>query len=106
MTLPLARFLTHASDTITLTLVFAFYELARRPSHQDKLFSDLKNVGIYDRTQLQRCAHLNSIINETLRLHPPVPTGGYRQSSPSGMTINDTYIPGNVTIVAPRYSLA
>ncbi|KAI1076811.1 cytochrome P450 [Whalleya microplaca] len=94
------------SDTIAPTLVFAFYELARNPSHQDKLVSELGDIDIYDRAQLQRCTHLTAIINETLRLHPPVPTGGYRQTPPSGMRINDTYIPGNVTLVAPRYSLA
>ncbi|KAI0109866.1 cytochrome P450 [Daldinia grandis] len=94
------------SDTIAPTLVFAFYELARRPWHQDILLSELKDVDIYDKSQLQNCDHLTALINETLRLYPPVPTGGYRQSPPNGMTINDVYIPGNVTIVAPRYSLA
>lgn len=95
-----------SSDTIAPTLVFAFYELARNPAHQDLLLTELRDVDIYDRARLQCCAHLNAIINETLRLHPPVPTGGYRQSPPAGMTINDTYVPGNVTIVSPRYSLA
>ncbi|KAK6957361.1 hypothetical protein Daesc_000145 [Daldinia eschscholtzii] len=94
------------SDTIAPTLVFAFYELARSPWHQDILLSELKDVDIYDKSQLQNCNHLTALINETLRLYPPVPTGGYRQSPPTGMTINDVYIPGNVTIVAPRYSLA
>ncbi|OTA99276.1 hypothetical protein M426DRAFT_325260 [Hypoxylon sp. CI-4A] len=94
------------SDTIAPTLVFAFYELARSPWHQDKLLSELENIDIHDRVQLQNCTHLTAIINETLRLYPPVPTGGYRQSPPSGMTINGTWIPGNVTIVSPRYSLA
>lgn len=74
--------------------------------HQDKVLDELRDVDIYDPAQLQRCAHLNAIINETLRLHPPVPTGGYRQSPPGGLSIDGTYIPGNVTIVAPRYSLA
>ncbi|OAK99157.1 cytochrome P450 [Phaeosphaeriaceae sp. SRC1lsM3a] len=94
------------SDTIAPTLVFAFYELSRTPEQQEILFEELKDIDIYDPIALQRCAHLNALINETLRLHPPVPTGGYRQSPPDGMVINDTYIPGNVTIVAPRYSLA
>ncbi|KAI1386119.1 cytochrome P450 [Hypoxylon trugodes] len=94
------------SDTIAPTLVFAFYELARSSWQQDELLSELKDINIYDRVQLQGCAHLTAIINETLRLYPPVPTGGYRQSPPSGITINDVYIPGNVTIASPRYSLA
>ncbi|KAI1100670.1 cytochrome P450 [Jackrogersella minutella] len=81
------------SDTIAPTLVFAFYELARkhryiRSCSASKLFSP---NGNYKRNSA---------------LYPPVPTGGYRQSPPSGMTINDIYIPGNVTIVTPRYPLA
>lgn len=31
------------------TLVFAFYELARDPSHQDKLLLELDGVNMYDR---------------------------------------------------------
>lgn len=94
------------SDTIAPTLVFAFYELARASLQQQKLFEELRGIDLYDNTQLQRCVHLNAIINETLRLHPPVPTGGYRQSPPEGITIGGAYIPGNITIVSPRYSLA
>lgn len=103
--LPISQLISD-SDTIAPTLVFAFYELSRTPEQQEILFEELKDIDIYDPIALQRCAHLNALINETLRLHPPVPTGGYRQSPPDGMVINDTYIPGNVTIVAPRYSLA
>jgi tryprostatin B 6-hydroxylase len=96
----------NTSDTIAPTLVFAFYELARCPSYQKELLFALHAVDIYDRNQLRRSDFLTAIIKETLRLHPPVPTGGYRQTPPSGVTINGTYIPGNITIVSPRYSLA
>lgn len=70
------------------------------------MLQELLDINIYNRTDLQRCDYLTAVINETLRLHPPVPTGGYRQSPPDGITIAGTYIPGGVTIVAPRYSLA
>ncbi|KAI1394910.1 cytochrome P450 [Hypoxylon fuscum] len=93
------------SDTVASALVFAAYELACNQKKQDKLFKELQNVDVYNRTQLQYCGYLNAVINETLRLYPPVPTGGYRQSPPDGMIINGIYIPGNVTIVSPRYSL-
>jgi cytochrome P450 len=82
------------------------YELAQTPEQQEKLFAELKDADTSDHLLLQRYAHLNAIINETLRLHPPVPTSGYRQSPAAGMMINKTYIPGNVTIMVSRYSLA
>ncbi|TRX93374.1 hypothetical protein FHL15_005649 [Xylaria flabelliformis] len=94
------------SDTVAPTLVFTFYEMAHHPAYQAQLFSALKDIDIFDHKQLRTCTFLTAIIHETLQLHPPVPTGGYRQTPPSGMTINGTYIPGNVTIVSPRYSLA
>ena len=93
------------SDTIAPTLVLVFYELALRPSHQEKLFEEVNSVDVHNPQALRSLAHLNGIINETLRMHPLVPTGGYRQSPPGGMKIGDTYIPGNITIVAPRYTL-
>ncbi|KAI0854964.1 hypothetical protein F4860DRAFT_69272 [Xylaria cubensis] len=43
--------------------------------------------------------------NGCSELHLPVPTGGYRVTPPSGVFVNDIYIPGNTTIVAPKYSI-
>lgn len=80
--------------------------MARDRLRQIKLFNELKNVDIHNVSDLQRCEYLTAVINETLRLHPPVPTGGYRQSPPEGIHIGGTFIPGGVTIVSPRYSLA
>ncbi|KAI1149355.1 cytochrome P450 [Nemania diffusa] len=91
------------SETVSSALAFAFYELVRDPSQQDKLFKEIQNINIYDRVELQACTHLTAVINETLRLYPPVPTGGNRLTPPSGVTFNNIYIPGGVTIVAPKY---
>jgi len=94
-----------SSDTVAPTLVFVFYELALHCNHQEKLFEEVKAVDVHDPAALRSLPHLNGIINESLRIHPPVPTGGYRQSPRGGMTIGGRYIPGNTTIVAPRYTL-
>ncbi|KAF2462686.1 cytochrome P450 [Lindgomyces ingoldianus] len=94
------------SDTIAPTLFFDFYELSRSPEQQEILLAELRNVDVFDHNMFQRCEHLSALINETVRLHPPVPASGYRQSPPTGIMINQTYVPGNVTIVAARYSLA
>lgn len=66
---------------------------------------EIQSIDIYDRKTLQMLPYLNGFIHETLRLYPPVPSGGYRQSPPEGMTIAGRYIPENTTIVAPRYTL-
>lgn len=93
------------SDTVAPTLVFTFYELVLHPHHQQRLFEEIRFVDINDLSALRSLPHLNGVINESLRVHPPVPTGGYRQSPEGGMSIGGQYIPGNITIVAPRYTL-
>ncbi|KAL9595944.1 MAG: hypothetical protein Q9219_006135 [cf. Caloplaca sp. 3 TL-2023] len=93
------------SDTVAPTLVYLFYELAKRPKEALKLFSELQSTDVSDQKQLRTLPHLTGFINETLRLHPPVPTGGYRQTPPEGIYIDGQFIPGGITIVAPRYTI-
>lgn len=94
-----------SSDTVAPTLVFIFYELGLNSDHQEKLCEELISINVHDPVALRSLPHLNGVINESLRIHPPVPTGGYRQSPKGGMKVGDKHIPGNITIVAPRYTL-
>ncbi|KAK2735826.1 hypothetical protein FQN57_001103 [Myotisia sp. PD_48] len=93
------------SDTVAPTMVFLFYELLSHPELANKLCEELDGVDYTDPKALRSLPYLNAVIKETLRLHPAVPTGGYRDTPPEGMTIGGTYIPGNTTVVAPRYIL-
>lgn len=92
------------SDTLAPTLVYIFYELALEHKRAALIREELKNVDIRKHRALEACRYLNGVINETLRLHPPVPTHGYRQTPPEGIMVAGTFIPGGTTIVAPRYS--
>ena len=49
--------------------------------------------------------HLNGVINEALRLHPPVPTRVARMTPPEGLTVGDTHVPGNMKVWAPQYAI-
>ena len=87
-------------------MVYLFYRLALEPQHVQIIRDELDSIdSVHDPQALKRLDHLNGAINEILRLHPSVPTGGYRESPPQGMEIAGRFIPGNTTIVAPRYTM-
>lgn len=87
------------------------YELALHPSHISKLRKELASIdpsicpSKIQHLQLQHLDHLNGVIYETLRLHPPVPTALQRLTPPEGLTIGGVFIPGNTTVWSPQYVL-
>ena len=94
------------SDTVALTLVYTFYHLAASPNHASVIRSELATLSsIYDLKGLAALPHLNGVLNETLRLYPPVPTGGFRDTPPEGIEVGGRHLPGGVTIVAPRFTI-
>ncbi|KAH7009562.1 benzoate 4-monooxygenase cytochrome P450 [Ilyonectria destructans] len=97
------------SDTTAATLTCLFYELALHPECIPILQEEVDGVfdgpEAPDATTLRKLEYLNAVINETLRLHPPVPSGVQRMTSPEGMTIGDTFIPGNTIVQVPAYAL-
>lgn len=76
---------------------------------QDRLRQELNSLresdGSFSFKPLQSAELLNAIINETLRLHPPVPSGTLRLTPPEGIKIGETFIPGHTTVVSPSYSI-
>ena len=87
-------------------MVYLFYRLALEPQHAEKIRDEIHSISsIYDPQGLKTLNHLNGAINEILRLHPSVPTGGYRETPPQGIEIAGRFIPGNITIVSPRYTM-
>lgn len=95
------------SDSVGITLTFAFYHLARFPAYQDMIRKELVQVpSMADIQALQKLPGLQSVLKETLRLYPPTPTDTYRESGPDGVTIDGTYIPPYTTIVVSKYAIA
>ena len=94
------------SDTVASTLVSIFYHLAEDPIQMQKLRREISPTrSPLDLDTLGPQPHLHDMINEALRLHPALPSGGHRQTPPEGLIIGDKFIPGNVVVSAPRYSL-
>jgi cytochrome P450 len=96
------------SDTTASTLTHIFYHLAQDPQHVKRLRLEIgsridTSDGIVP-VKLQDLNYLNGIINETLRLHPPVPTAIPRLTPPEGIQIADVHIPGHITVWCPPYA--
>ena len=95
------------SDTTSATLVYMFNYLARDPSLVEKARKELapllREDGSFDNKKANDSEFINGCINEALRLHPPVPTALQRMTPPEGITIGDTYIPGNAGVWCPGY---
>lgn len=53
--------------------------------------------------KLANLEHLNAVIQETLRLHPPVPSMLQRKTPSEGIMIDGTFIPGNTIVSCPQY---
>ena len=88
------------SDTSSAVITHVFYHLAKDPKLVAKLREELK-TSLPNDSKL-----LGAIINETLRLHPPIPSGVLRQTPSAGLMIKNTFIPGGVTISTPTWSLS
>jgi len=97
------------SDTSSSALTHVFYHLAKERGVVSKLREELaafytpgSEAGMRD---FQEAKYLNGVINETLRLHPPVPSGLLRQTPPEGIMFGGTFIPGGVTVSVPTWSM-
>ncbi|KAF2872237.1 cytochrome P450 [Massariosphaeria phaeospora] len=98
--------LAAANEPVFGTLVYIFYYLSKYPSYTSRLRDELEQTkDISDDDNLKTLRQLAGIINETLRLHLPVPSGGLRVTPPGGLMIGKSHIPAGVTIVIPQHSL-
>jgi cytochrome P450 len=97
------------SDTTASTLTWVFYELVKNPELFKRLQKAIDEaVGdkeLLDCDDLKDIPLLDGVINETLRLHPAVPSGVQRETPPEGLTIGDKYIPGNIIIWQPIHTI-
>jgi cytochrome P450 len=71
----------------------------------EKIHAGLTGVDPLDLTAVSAMPHLNAIISESMRLYPVIPTIVSRTTPPQGVMIGNTFIPGDVKLVAPRWTI-
>ncbi|KAH8806836.1 cytochrome P450, partial [Flagelloscypha sp. PMI_526] len=99
------------SDTTASSLSNTFYHLAMNKDILTKLRNHLlpafpnptSEDWSYD--VLRNIPYLDWVINETLRLHPPVPSGLGRVTPKDGLTVGNTWIPGGAVVSVPTYTI-
>ncbi|KAF1920436.1 cytochrome P450 [Ampelomyces quisqualis] len=98
------------SDTTAATFAWLAYELCKSPQIQAKLRKSIDAIAPskphLNVEDVANCAYLDGVINETLRLHPAVPSGVQRETPPEGLTLpNGIYIPGRIIVWMPVHSI-
>ena len=98
------------SDTITASLTFLFYHLACEPLQVEKLRKEIDELWPegdeeFDAKKLLNAEHLNAVIHESLRMHPPVASGVSRVTPKEGVEVDGVFIPGGVTISVPNWAI-
>ncbi|KAL1979470.1 hypothetical protein VTN96DRAFT_5729 [Rasamsonia emersonii] len=97
------------SDTTAAALANTFYFLAKNPPVLRKLQGYLDKLcpnGVRDWSYAKmKFPYLDHIINETLRLKPPVPSGLPRITPPEGIQIDEVYIPGDTIVAVPTHTI-
>jgi len=101
------------SDTTSTVFSCAFYFLLTHPAAYERLQAEidaafpLDEGDPFDTTKLAEMPFLNAVINETMRLLPPVPSNLQRAPAPGsgGKSIGKLFIPEGVSIQVPPYAL-
>jgi tryprostatin B 6-hydroxylase len=80
----------------------------QHPQHIEKLRTELAPYatgpgGDFLNENIAKLDHLNAVIHETLRLHPPVPSLEPRKTPPEGVVVDGMFIPGDTVVTCPQY---
>ncbi|ORE95886.1 cytochrome P450 [Stappia sp. 22II-S9-Z10] len=90
-------------ETTANTLAWAFYLISQSPRVREKLFAEVDGV-LAGRTptldDVESLPFTRAVIEETLRLYPPVPLLG-RTATGKGTLLGNSVEPGDLLIVAP-----
>ncbi|KAI1332363.1 cytochrome P450 monooxygenase-like protein [Xylariaceae sp. FL0255] len=93
------------SDSVAATLTHLFLELAHHPEIRKSLQNEIDALPNLAHENLMTIELLDAVIHETMRLHPPVPSGTQRMTPREGLQIGDKHIPGDTIVQVPSYTV-
>ncbi|KAK4147310.1 cytochrome P450 monooxygenase [Dichotomopilus funicola] len=93
------------SDSVAAALTHIFFHLAWDPVLTKRLQTEFDALPDISHDNLMTVPLLDAVINETMRLHPPVPSGTQRVTPSEGMWIGENFIPGDTIVQVPSYTL-
>jgi cytochrome P450 len=98
------------SDTTSTALAASFFYLVHNNSILERVTKEVREIfedveEIEPGTKLSACTYLRAVIDESMRLSPPV--GGLlpREVLPGGIVIDSESIPASVVVGTPHYTI-
>jgi cytochrome P450 len=107
----LMTFLAAGHETTASAMSWAIYCLCKHPSTQQRLRSELRSslpalsdpTASISSTDIDRLPYLNAVLQETLRIFPPVPLT--MRETATDTTIQGSFIPRGTTIVISPWAV-
>ncbi|EKG16556.1 Cytochrome P450 [Macrophomina phaseolina MS6] len=98
------------SDTTAAVLANALHLLATHPRVLSKLQRILDSTlpagpSTWTYAAVKNIAYLDHVINEVLRLRPPVPSGLSRTAPPEGLRVDDVFVPAGTVVSVAAHSV-
>ncbi|VUC29307.1 unnamed protein product [Clonostachys rosea] len=101
--------ITAGSETTATTLSGVTYLLGKHPKVLQKLVKEVRTTFRYESEinmhSVQRLEYMLAVLNEALRLYPPVPGAIPRKMNPEGGIINGRWVPGGTVVGIHQYPL-
>nr|AHZ12895.1 cytochrome P450 monooxygenase [Panonychus citri] len=98
-------FLLAGFETTSTLLTWACYRLALNPNIQEKLFNEVSKADIQDYDVLSGLTYLDAVINESLRIDPPIII--FQRTAHEDYTLPGTniFIPKHTRVTIPVYAI-
>ena len=101
-----ALFIVAGSETTANGLSGMLARLVYNPDKYEKLVKEIRDAFKEEKDikfeKLSELPYLNAVIEEGLRIHPPVPTGLLRTVPKDGDTVDGFWVPGGVSFLASK----